>query len=47
MNHYNNSISFPNPYEDINFLNEYQNQDETEQDLNQDPLINFIILHHM
>jgi len=41
MNHYNDSISFPNPYEDINFLNEYQNQDKTEEDLNPDPLINF------
>ena len=41
MNHYNDSISFPNCYEDINFLNEYQNQDETEQDLNPAPLMNF------
>ena len=41
MNHYNDSISFTNSYEDINFLNEYQNQDETKQDLNPDPFINF------
>ena len=41
MNHYNDSISFTNSYEDTNFLNEYQNQDGTKQDLNPDPFINF------
>jgi len=40
MNDYNNCISFPYPYEDLNVLNEYPNKEETTHEFNQDSLIN-------
>ena len=44
MNNNNDSVSFPYPYEDINFLNEYSNRDETASELNLYSNINTSIL---